>query len=281
MRSEEDIDNHLVKLNEDKEKKENSVLEDPLHELTSQVTTIKNSLSEVKQIIDRVPNFKVFEENPSPPKNFECYIFFDSTNLKVPNSFFMHASKDPLEVHLPKYGRNFGVEPKIEVIHDQISSIPKAKIWWKSQRKKVKKKEMFRALKLKKQKYAVPHCLPFTPNFKTTRCKTRKMKKIHGVVSHFNDPPSSSSFRHSLAHDYKEASKYFLCFLVFMLFLESVLISFMILGTMVNKDSSLGNSLQGMSHHASSLFIDMYQRKFHRSSHNLSLHVLFVMLSLF
>ena len=36
-----------------------------------------------------------------------------------------------------------------------------------------------------------PHCLGSTPNSKATRWKKGKTKKMHGVVPHFNDPPSS------------------------------------------------------------------------------------------
>ncbi|XP_048445560.1 uncharacterized protein LOC125479760 [Pyrus x bretschneideri] len=38
---------------------------------------------------------------------------------------------------------------------------------------------------------ASPHCLVSTPHFKATRRKKGKTKKMHGVVPHLNDPPSS------------------------------------------------------------------------------------------
>ncbi|RXH83896.1 hypothetical protein DVH24_013141 [Malus domestica] len=148
----EDFVNELSELVEDEEKIENSKLEVHLNEPTGQIAT---------------------------------------TNWSLPAK--IHEFKDPFEVHYSNYGREFGIEQKIEVMQAQLNSIRMAKIWWKRQQKKMKKRKKSRALKLKKkQKYAVPHCLVLTPNFKATRRKKRKKKKMHGVVPHFNDPPSST-----------------------------------------------------------------------------------------
>ncbi|RXH78505.1 hypothetical protein DVH24_002023 [Malus domestica] len=181
-----EIDNQL-----NEEKKENSMLEDPLHD-PSQITTNEKSLSEEIQIVDRVLNFKAFEENPCQPKIFDCCIF-ESIDSTILDSLILHEFKYHFEVHCSKYGREFGIEAKIEVVHAQRTSLPMAKIWWKRQRKNMKKRKKCQALKLKKkQKYVVPHCLVSTPNFKATRWKKWTKKKTHGVFPHFNDPPSST-----------------------------------------------------------------------------------------
>ncbi|KAB2635664.1 hypothetical protein D8674_026198 [Pyrus ussuriensis x Pyrus communis] len=134
-------------------------------------------------------DFQLFEPSPPLSSVTECYMI-DSIEPNVDDSFILSSSKDPFEVHCSNYGREFGIEPKTEVMHAQLTFSPLAKIWWKRQPKKVKKRMKSRALKLKKkQKYAVPHCLVSTPNFKATRWKKRNKKKIHGVVPHLNDPP--------------------------------------------------------------------------------------------
>ncbi|KAB2615110.1 hypothetical protein D8674_021698 [Pyrus ussuriensis x Pyrus communis] len=125
---------------------------------------------------DKSLDFQLFEANSIEPNAHD--------------SFILNSSKDPFEVHCLNYDRVFGIEPKTEVMHAQLSFRPMAKIWWKRQREKMKKRKKSRALKLKKQKYAMPHCLVSTPNFKATRCKKGKKKKIHKVVPHFNNPPS-------------------------------------------------------------------------------------------
>ncbi|KAB2628602.1 hypothetical protein D8674_033397 [Pyrus ussuriensis x Pyrus communis] len=175
FRSEEDFDHELSELAEGEEKIANSKLEDPLNEPTSQIAITNWSLPADIQAVDEVSNVKMLEANPSPLDIPECYIL-NTTDSKVPNSFILYEFKDPFElcmfnslsVRWPRYGgRDNG--------------------------KKIKKRKKSRALKLKKkQKYAMPHCLVSTPNFKATRWKKGKKKKIHGVVPHFNDPPSST-----------------------------------------------------------------------------------------
>ncbi|CAN6725200.1 unnamed protein product [Malus baccata var. baccata] len=134
-----------------------------------------NQLGELKMKMmmpPHIPKFRLMKR--------KCYM----TNSIEPNaddSFILN------------YEREFGIEQKIEVTHTQLTFSTVAKIWWKRQRKKMKKRKKSRVLKLKKQQtYAVPHCLLSTPNFKATRWKKGKKKKFHGVVPHLNDPPSST-----------------------------------------------------------------------------------------
>ncbi|KAB2632678.1 hypothetical protein D8674_028925 [Pyrus ussuriensis x Pyrus communis] len=157
------IDHELSELAEGEEKIENSKLEDPLNESLSQRAITNWSLYADIQVVDEVSNIKVLDANPSPLDIPECHIL-NATDSKVPNSFILHEFKDLLN--------------------------PMTKIWWKRQRKKMKNRKKSKALKLKNQKYAVPHCLVSTPNFKATRWKKGKKKKMHGVVPHFNYPPS-------------------------------------------------------------------------------------------
>ncbi|KAB2626837.1 hypothetical protein D8674_020455 [Pyrus ussuriensis x Pyrus communis] len=120
---------------------------------------------------DKTLDFRLFEPSPPLPSVTECYMI-DSIEPNADDSFILNSSKDPFEVHCSNYGREFRIEPKIG-------------IWWKRQRKKVKKRKKSRALKLKNKKYAVPHCLVWTPNFKATRWKKGKKKKMHGMNARF------------------------------------------------------------------------------------------------
>ena len=79
-------------------KRRKSIQEDHLHDSTSQITTNEKSLYEEIQIVDKVLNFN-----------------------------------DPFEIHCSNYGREIGIEPKIEVMHAQLTFIPMARIWWNRQ----------------------------------------------------------------------------------------------------------------------------------------------------
>ncbi|RXI00044.1 hypothetical protein DVH24_030534 [Malus domestica] len=136
MKSEEDFDNKLSELVVVEEKKEYSMLEDHLHDLTSQITTNEKSLSEQIHIVDRC-----LKKIHLHQKTFASYIF-ESIDLKVPNSLILHEFKDPFEVHYSNYRREFVIESIIEVMYDQRTSIPMANIWWKRQRKKNEEKEV-------------------------------------------------------------------------------------------------------------------------------------------
>ncbi|RXI01200.1 hypothetical protein DVH24_001434 [Malus domestica] len=71
-----------------RKKIENSKLDDPLNESPSQIATTNWALPAKIQGVDELPNFKVLEANPIPPKIPKCYIF-ESIDLKVPRGVYL------------------------------------------------------------------------------------------------------------------------------------------------------------------------------------------------
>ncbi|RXH77048.1 hypothetical protein DVH24_019936 [Malus domestica] len=71
---------------------------------------------------DKSLDFRLFESSPPLPSVTECYMT-DSIEPNADDSFILNSSKDPFEVHCSTYGREFGIEPKNEVMHAQLNSI--------------------------------------------------------------------------------------------------------------------------------------------------------------
>ncbi|KAB2610958.1 hypothetical protein D8674_018990 [Pyrus ussuriensis x Pyrus communis] len=72
-------------------------------------------------------DFQLFEPSPPLSSVTDCYMI-DSIEPNVDDSFILNSSKDPFEVHCSNYGREFSIEPKIEVMHVQLTFSPMAKI---------------------------------------------------------------------------------------------------------------------------------------------------------